>query len=74
MENYKASHRECITLKESNKKIENNEELAKMFNTFFSKIVPSLNIDNNLRNNITNSTTKAATGGVLPEKVFLEIS
>ena len=44
----------CITLKESNKTITNNVELAETFNTFFSKIVPSLNIDNNLGNNITN--------------------
>ena len=50
----KAFHRECITLKESNKTITNNEELAETFSTFFSKIVPNLNIDNNLRDNITN--------------------
>ena len=39
----KAFHRECITLKESNKTIRNNEELAETFNTFFSKIVLNLN-------------------------------
>ena len=50
----KAFHRECITLKESNKTITNNVELAETFNTFFSKIVPNLNIDNNLGDNITN--------------------
>ena len=50
----KAFHRECITLKESNKTITNNVELAEAFNTFFSKIVPNLNIDNNLGDNITN--------------------
>ena len=50
----KAFHRECITLKESNKTITNNEELDETFNTFFSKIVPNLNIDNNLGDNITN--------------------
>ena len=50
----KAFHRECITLKESNKTITNNVELAKTFNTFFSKIVPNLNKDNNLGDNITN--------------------
>ena len=50
----KAFHRECITLKESNKTITNNAELAETFNTFFSKIVPNLNIDNNLGDNITN--------------------
>ena len=49
----KAFHRECITLKESNKTITNNVELAETFNTFFSKIVPNLNIDNNLGDNIT---------------------
>ena len=49
----KAFHRECITLKERNKTITNNVELAETFNTFFSKIVPNLNIDNNLGDNIT---------------------
>ena len=43
-----------ITLKENNKTIANNEELAETFNTFFSKIVPNLNIGNNLGDNITN--------------------
>ena len=43
-----------MTLKESNKTITNNAELAQMFNTLFGKIVPNLNIDNNLGNNITN--------------------
>ena len=51
----KTFHREYITLKESNKTITNNVELAETFNTFFSKIVPNLNIDNNLGDNITNS-------------------
>ena len=50
----KAFHRECITLKECNKTITNNEELAETFNTFFSKIVPNLNLDSNLGDNITN--------------------
>ena len=50
----KTFHRECITLKESNKTITNNEELAETFNKFFSKIVPNLNLDNNLGDNITN--------------------
>ena len=50
----KAFHRECITLKEINKAIKNNVELAETFNTFFSKIVANLNIDNNLWDNITN--------------------
>ena len=45
----------CITLKESNKTITNNAEPAETFNTFFSKIVPSLNIDKNLGDKITNS-------------------
>ena len=44
----------CITLKERNKTITNNVELDETFNTFFSKIVPSLDIDNNLGDNITN--------------------
>ena len=44
----------CITLKESNKTITNNVELAETFNAFFSKSVPSLNIDNNLGDNIAN--------------------
>ena len=44
----------CITLKESNKTVTNNVELAETLNTFFSKIVPSLIIDNNLGDNITN--------------------
>ena len=38
----KTFHRECITLKESNKTITNNVELAEMFNTFFSKSYPIL--------------------------------
>ena len=50
----KTFHIECITLKESNKTITNNVELAWTFNTFFSEIVPNLNIDNNLEDNITN--------------------
>ena len=53
----KASHREPITLKESNKTIANNEELAVTFNTFFSKVVPNLKIKNNLGNTITNPLT-----------------
>ena len=51
----KAFHRKCITLKESNKTITNNVEVAETFNTFFSKVVPNLNLDNNLGNNITSS-------------------
>ena len=47
-------HRECITLKESNKTTTNNEELTETFDTFFGKTVPSLNTDNNLGDNITN--------------------
>ena len=48
-------HREYITLKESNKKIINNEELAETFNILFREIVPNLNLDNNLEDNVTNS-------------------
>ena len=51
---FSAFHRERITIKESNKTITNNEELAETFNNIFiSEIVPSLNIGNNLGNNIT---------------------
>ena len=50
----KAFHRECITVKESNKTITNNEELAETFNTFFGKIVPNLNLENSLGDYITN--------------------
>ena len=50
----KVFQRECVTLKESNKTITNNVELAETFNTFFSKIIPNLNIDINLGDNITN--------------------
>ena len=50
----KSSMSSCITLKENNKTITNNVELAETFNTFFSKIVPRLNIDKNLGDNITN--------------------
>ena len=51
---FSAFHRERITIKESNKTITNNEELTETFNNIFiSKIVPYLNIGNNLGNNIT---------------------
>ena len=50
----KAFHRECMTLKESNKTITINAELAETFNTSFTKILPNLNIDNNLGDNKTN--------------------
>ena len=46
--------RECIILKESNKTITNNAELAETFNTFFCKMEPNLSIDSNLGDNITN--------------------
>ena len=49
----KAFHRDCATLRESTETITNNEELAETFNTYFSKIVPNFNIDNNLEDNIT---------------------
>ena len=48
-------HREYITLKESNKTITNNEELAETFNILFREIVPNLNLDNNFEDNVTNS-------------------
>ena len=47
-------HREYITLKESNKTITNNEELAETFNILFREIVPNLNLDSNLGDNVTN--------------------
>ena len=50
----KSFHRECITIKESNKAVTNIAELAETFNLFFSKIIPNLNIDSNLGDNITN--------------------
>ena len=50
----KAFRRECITIKESNKTITNNEEPAETFNTFFSQIVSNLNLSNNLGDNVTN--------------------
>ena len=50
----KAFHREWITLNENNKIITNNGELAETFNIFLSKIIPNLNVDNNLGDNITN--------------------
>ena len=58
MENYKSSFLgKGITLKElkeSNKASTHNVELAETFNTFFSKIVPNLNIDNYLGDDVTN--------------------
>ena len=51
----KAFHKECIILKENNKTIRNNEELSETFNTFFSKIVPNLDLDNNHGDNITSA-------------------
>ena len=47
----KACHRECITLKENDKPITNNEELGKTFSKIFGNIVPTLDIDTNLGDN-----------------------
>ena len=47
-------HREYITLNKSNKTISNKQKLTETFNTSFSKIVPNLNLGNNLGDNITN--------------------
>ena len=44
----KAFHKETIILKDSNRTITNNHELAETFNTFFSNITQSLKIDSNL--------------------------
>ena len=41
-------------IKKSNKTMTNNVELAETINTFFSKMAPNLNIDNNLGDNINN--------------------
>ena len=56
MENYKSSFlRKAFPQRMRNiKTITNNVKLAEAFNTFFSKIVPNLNIENNLGDNITN--------------------
>ena len=44
----KASGKERIILKDSNRTITNNHELAETFNTFFSNITQNLRIDSNL--------------------------
>ena len=44
----KAFHKEIIILKDSNRTITNNHELAETFNTFFSNITQNLKLDSNL--------------------------
>ena len=51
----KAFHKESIILNDNNKTINNNEELAEIFNKHFSKLVENLDIDETLADNITNS-------------------
>ena len=60
-----AFHRECVKLKKVIKTITNNVELTERFDTFFSKIVPNLNIDNNHRDSIPNPN--------ITDPVFCEI-
>ena len=44
----KAFRKETIILKDSNRTITNNHELAETFNTFFSNITQNLKLDSNL--------------------------
>ena len=44
----KAFRKETIILKDSNRTITNNHELAETFNTFFSNITKNLKLDSNL--------------------------
>ena len=44
----KALRKETIILKDSNRTITNNHQLAETFNTFFSKITQNLRLDSNL--------------------------
>ena len=44
----KAFRKETIIVKYSNRTITNNHELAKAFNTFFSKVTENLKLDSNL--------------------------
>ena len=60
----KAFRKETIILKDSNRTITNNHELAETFNTFFSNITQNLKIDSNLVEitenlNISDSVLKA---------------
>ena len=48
-------HKEYIILNNNNKAISNNEELAKIFNKRFSKIVENLDIDETLASQIVSS-------------------
>ena len=51
----KAFHKESIILNNNNKSVSNNEELTKIFNKHFSKLVENLDIDKTLANNIASS-------------------
>ena len=44
----KAVRKETVILKDSNRTVTNNRELAETFNTFFSKITQNLKLDSNL--------------------------
>ena len=44
----KAFHKETIAMEDNNRTVTNNQELAEQFNTFFSKIIQNLKIDNKL--------------------------
>ena len=50
----KSFRRECITLKKVIKQLQIMKNQLRRFIIFFSKIVPNLNIDNNLGGNIAN--------------------
>ena len=51
----KAFHKESIILNNNSKSVSNNEELTKIFNKHFSKLVENLDIDKTLANNIASS-------------------
>ena len=51
----KAFYKESIVLNNKNKIINNNEELAEIFNKNFSKLVENLDIDKTLASNVASS-------------------
>ena len=51
----KAFYKESIVLNNKNKIINNNEELAEIFNKNFSKLVENLDVDKTLASNIASS-------------------
>ena len=48
----KAFHKESIVLNDSNKTVNNNEEVSGIFNQDFSKLMENVDIDKTLANNI----------------------